>query len=75
MTSMGAPPVVSRQKLLLQKYSFQSLRLISGNSFFSRRLLALLYAQMNFYSSVFGWARNSMCTWSTSWFHSSRVIP
>lgn len=48
ITSTGAPPVVSRQKLRLQKYSFQSLRLIPGNSCFNRRLLALLYALMRF---------------------------
>ena len=34
MTSIGAPPVVSRQKLWLQKHSFHSFCRICGNSFF-----------------------------------------
>ena len=38
--SMGAPPVVSRQKLLLQNISFQSFSRIWGNSFLRSRLLA-----------------------------------
>lgn len=33
MTSIGAPPVVSRQKLWLQKHSFHSFCRICGNSF------------------------------------------
>ena len=44
ITSIGAPPVVSRQKLWLQKCSFHSFCLICGNSFFRSLLLALLYA-------------------------------
>ena len=38
-------------------------------------LLALLYALMNLLISLLGWARNMTCTWSVSWFHSSKVIP
>ena len=51
-------PAVIRQKLLLQKYSFHSFFLISGYSFFSSLLLALLYALMNLLISVAGFARN-----------------
>ena len=49
---MGAPPAVSRQKLWLQKVSFHSFSLICGNSFFSSRLEALLYALMNLLISL-----------------------
>ena len=42
ITSTGAPPAVNRQKLWLQKASFQSFSLISGYSFFNSLLLALL---------------------------------
>ena len=62
IVSMGAPPAVSRQKLWLQNVSSHSFFLICGNSFFRRRLLALLYAFMNRLSSLFGCPRNMMCT-------------
>lgn len=48
ITSMGAPPVVSRQKLRDQKYSFQSFCRMRGYSCLSRRLDALLYALVNY---------------------------
>ena len=42
MVSIGAPPVVSKQKLRDQKYSFQSDLRIVGNSFLMRLDDALL---------------------------------
>ena len=42
ITSIGAPPVVSKQKLLDQNISFQSFLRIAGNFFFMRRDEALL---------------------------------
>ena len=42
MVSIGAPPVVSRQKLLDQNISFQSFFLMYGKSLFINRELALL---------------------------------
>jgi hypothetical protein len=64
ITSIGAPPAVNKQKLGLQKYSFQRLLCILGNSFFTMRILALLYALINLLISVFGYALKSICTWS-----------
>ena len=74
ITSIGAPSVVSRQKLWLQKYSFQSFWRICGNFFFKSLLLALLYAFINLLISVYACAMKRICTWSLSWFHSCNVI-
>jgi hypothetical protein len=54
MTSIVAPPVVIRQKLFDQKYSFQSFCLISGYSFLINLLLADLYAFKNLDNSELG---------------------
>ena len=42
MVSIGAPPVVNRQKLLDQNISFQNFLLTYGKSLFINRELALL---------------------------------
>jgi hypothetical protein len=54
ITSIGAPPVVSKQKLLDQKYSLHSFSLMLGYSFFIKRDDALLYALINLESSLLG---------------------
>ena len=59
ITSIGAPPLLTRQNLLLQKYSFHNFCRISGNSFLISRLLALLYAFKNFVSSELGCAEKT----------------
>ena len=64
ITSIVTPPVVSKLNDLVQKYSFQSLVLICGNSFLINLLLALLYALINFVNSVFWCPLKRTCTWS-----------
>ena len=74
ITSAVAPPVLIRQKLCDQNISFHNYLRISWYSFLISLLLADLYAFMNLDISVFGWPLKRICTWSLSWFHSSRVI-
>ena len=68
------PDLVIKHLVIQKTAAAKCFSRISGYSFFSSLLLALLYALINLLNSVLGCARNITCTWSISWFHSSKTI-